>query len=164
MNRDTITDTLSWCNIWRLKDPWWNKTSQGRHGIISWNLALICEVDHGIIDKSKSTPHRSKRFEIAEQRYGEEEEGSFAQLLQLTTRRWMDAMMNCNYLRKIPKERRFNESVESKKFIWFVEMIITPFLFSTDWNSTNSGAQYYPNHSSNTSGTRGEKFGKELLW
>ena len=32
----------------------------------SWNLALICEVDHGIIEKSKLTPHRSKRFEIAE--------------------------------------------------------------------------------------------------
>ena len=32
----------------------------------SWNLALICEVDHEIIEKSKSTPHRSKRFEIAE--------------------------------------------------------------------------------------------------
>ena len=72
--------------------------------------------------------------------------------------------MNCNYLRKIPKERRFDESVESKNFIWFVGMIITPFLFLTCWNSTNSGAQYYPNHSSNTSGTRGEKFGKELLW
>ena len=38
-----------------------NKTSQGRHGIISWNLALICEVDHGIIEKSKSTLHRSKK-------------------------------------------------------------------------------------------------------
>ena len=32
----------------------------------SWNLALICEVDHGIIEKSKSTPRRSERFEIAE--------------------------------------------------------------------------------------------------
>ena len=48
--------------IWQRKDPWWNKTSQGRHGIISWNLALICEVDHGIIEKSKSTPHRSKKI------------------------------------------------------------------------------------------------------
>ena len=38
-----------------LKDPWWNKTSQGRHGIISCYFALICEVDHGIIEKSKST-------------------------------------------------------------------------------------------------------------
>ena len=52
--------------IWQVKDPWWSKTSQGRHGIISWNLALICEVDHGIIEKSRSTPHRSKRFEISE--------------------------------------------------------------------------------------------------
>ena len=42
-------------------------------------------------------------------------------------------------------------------------MIITPFLRVTDWNSTNSGAQYYPNHSSNTPGTREEKFGNELL-
>ena len=25
--------------IWQLKDTWWNKTSQGRHTIISWNLA-----------------------------------------------------------------------------------------------------------------------------
>ena len=30
--------------IWQLKDPWWNRTSQDRHGII---------------EKSKSTPHRS---------------------------------------------------------------------------------------------------------
>ena len=43
-------------------------------------------------------------------------------------------------------------------------MIITPFLFLTYLNPTNSGAQYYPNHSSNTPGTRVEKFGKELLW
>ena len=41
----------------------------------------------------------------------------------------MDSMTNCNNMRKIPKERRFNESVESKNFIWFVGMIITPFLF-----------------------------------
>ena len=41
----------------------------------------------------------------------------------------MDSMMDCNHLRKIPKERRFNESVESKNFIWLVGMIITPFLF-----------------------------------
>ena len=38
-------------------------------------------------------------------------------------------MMNCNYLRKILKERRLNESVESKNFIWFVGMIVTPFVF-----------------------------------
>ena len=43
-------------------------------------------------------------------------------------------------------------------------MIITPFLFLTHWNSTNSGAQYYRKHSLNTPGTRREKFGKELLW
>ena len=24
--------------FWQLKDPWWSKTSQGRHGIISWNF------------------------------------------------------------------------------------------------------------------------------
>ena len=71
VNRETITDTLPWDKIWQLKDPWWNKTSQGRHGIISWNLALICEVDCGIIEKSKSTPQRAKRFWIAEQRYAE---------------------------------------------------------------------------------------------
>ena len=71
-------------------------------------------------------------------------------------------MMNCNYLRKTPKERRFDGSVESKDFIWFVGMIIAPFLRVTDWNSTNSGAQCYTNHSSNTSGTREEKFGNEL--
>ena len=57
----------------------------------------------------------------------QDDEGTFAQLLQLTTRRWMGSMMNCNYLRKIPKERRFDESVESKKFIGFVGMNITPF-------------------------------------
>ena len=57
------------------------------------------------------------------------EEGTFAWLLQLTARRRMGSMMNCNYLRKIPKERRFDESVESKNFIWFVGMNITPFLF-----------------------------------
>ena len=66
VNRETITDTLSWSKIWRLEDPWWSKTSQGRHRIISWNMALICEVDHGIIEKSKSTSHRSERYEIAE--------------------------------------------------------------------------------------------------
>ena len=65
---------------------------------------------------------------------------------------------------KKTKERGFDESVESKNFIWFVGMNITPFLFLTSWNSTNSGAQHYPNRSWNTSGTRGEKFGKELLW
>ena len=43
-------------------------------------------------------------------------------------------------------------------------MIITPFLFLTFWNSTISGAQYYPNPSSNTSGTRWKRFRKELLW
>ena len=32
----------------------------------SWNKALICEFDHEITEKSKSTPHRSKRFKIAE--------------------------------------------------------------------------------------------------
>ena len=31
-----------------------------------WNLALICDVDHGFIEKSTSTPHRSKRYGIAE--------------------------------------------------------------------------------------------------
>ena len=72
-------------------------------------------------------------------------------------------MMNCNYLRKTSKESRFDESVESKNFIWFIGMIITSFLRVTDWNSTKSGAQYYPNHSSNTPGTREEKFGNELL-
>ena len=41
----------------------------------------------------------------------------------------MDSMMNCNYLRKILQERRFDESVESKNFIWFVGMNITQFLF-----------------------------------
>ena len=68
---DSMQETHRWSHsssskIWRLEDPWWNKTSQGRHGVISWNLALVCEVDHGITEKSKSTPHRSKRFEIAE--------------------------------------------------------------------------------------------------
>ena len=38
-------------------------------------------------------------------------------------------MMNCNFLREILEERRFDESVESLNFIWFVGMIITPFLF-----------------------------------
>ena len=52
-------------NFGSLKDPRWNETSQGRHGIIPWNLALICEVDHGI-EQSKSTPHRAKRFDFAE--------------------------------------------------------------------------------------------------
>ena len=87
-------------------------------------------------------------------------------LLQLTTRRWTDSMMSCNYLRKKkkPKDRRFDESVESKSFLWFVEMNITSVLRLTNWNSTNSGAQYYPNHYSNTSGTRWEKFAKEHLW
>ena len=42
-------------------------------------------------------------------------------------------------------------------------MIITPFLFLTYWNSTNSGAQYYPNHSSNTSGTREREVWKGTL-
>ena len=37
-------------------------------------------------------------------------------------------------------------------------MNITPLLFLTCWNSTNSGAQNYPRHSPNTSGTRVEKF------
>ena len=32
---------------------------------------------------------------------------------------------------KTSKERRFDESVESKNFIWFVGMNITPFLFLT---------------------------------
>ena len=41
-------------------------------------------------------------------------------------------------------------------------MNVTSVLRLTYWNSTNSGAQYHPNHSSNTSGTRREKFGKEL--
>ena len=41
--------------IWQLKDPWWNRTSQDRHGITPG----FCEVDHGIIEKSKSTLHRS---------------------------------------------------------------------------------------------------------
>ena len=72
--------------------------------------------------------------------------------------------MNCNYLRKTHKcFKHFDESVESKYFIWFVGMIITPFLFLTYWNSTNSGAQYYPNHSSNTSGTREREVWKGTL-
>ena len=37
-------------------------------------------------------------------------------------------MMNCNYLRKTPNERRFDESVASKNFIWFVEMSINSVL------------------------------------
>ena len=37
-------------------------------------------------------------------------------------------MMNCNNLRKKPEERRFDESVESKNLIWFVEMNITSVL------------------------------------
>ena len=37
--------------IWQLKDLWWNRTSQDRHWNHSWSLALICEVDHGIIGK-----------------------------------------------------------------------------------------------------------------
>ena len=41
--------------IWQLKDPWWNRTSQDRHGITPG----YCEVDHGIIEKSKSTLHCS---------------------------------------------------------------------------------------------------------
>ena len=71
--------------------------------------------------------------------------------------------MNCNYLRKIPMERRFNESVESKIFLvrWIDYHSISVFDLL---KFTNSGAQYYPKHSANTSGTRGEKFGKELLW
>ena len=61
-------------------------------------------------------------------------------------------------------QRRFDESVESMNFIWFVGMNITPFLFfSTYWNSTNSGAQYYPKHSSNTSGTRVRESWKGIL-
>ena len=43
-------------------------------------------------------------------------------------------------------------------------MNITSVLRLTFWHSTNSGAQHYPKHSPNTSGTRVEKFGKELLW
>ena len=65
---------------------------------------------------------------------------------------------------KTPKERCLDESVKSKNFIWFVEMNITSVLRLTYWNSTNSGAQDYPKHSSKTSGTLGEKFGKELFW
>ena len=64
--------------IWQRKDPWWNKTSQGRHGIISWNLALICEVDHGIIEKSKSTLHRSKKIWDCWMAVRWIEEGTFA--------------------------------------------------------------------------------------
>ena len=43
-------------------------------------------------------------------------------------------------------------------------MNITSVLRFTYWNSTNSGVQYHPKHSSNTFSTRGEKFGKELSW
>ena len=43
-------------------------------------------------------------------------------------------------------------------------MNITSVLRLTFWHSTNSGAQHYPKHSPNTSGTRVEKFGKELSW
>ena len=32
VNRETITDTLSWDKIWQLEDPWWNKTSWSRLG------------------------------------------------------------------------------------------------------------------------------------
>ena len=184
--------------IWQLGDPWWNKTSQGRHGIISWNLALIGEVDHGIKKKIyvDTSPFKKdlgllnsgmlNRGEVlcitvavdqSTVKIGGNDdnlpfkikwgcsiavrwmkEGTFA------TWRWMGSMMNCNYLRKIPKEKRFDELVESKNFIWFVGMNITPFLFLTYWNYNNSGAQHYPKHSPNTSGMRGEKFEKELLW
>ena len=51
--------------------------------------------------------------------------------------RWIDQLGGgCNLeiatiFEKIPEEWRFNESVESKNFIWFVGMIINPFLFLT---------------------------------
>ena len=161
--RETITEALSWCKFWQLKDPWWNKTSQGRHGIIPWNLALICAVDHGIIEKSKSTPHRSKRFEIAEKRYAELRKEPLRNCCNWPLDGgwipWWIATICEKYLRKGASTNQLNQRILCVSLEWIS-------LHFCVWHIEIPPIREHsinPNHSSNTSGTRGEKFGKELL-
>ena len=76
------------------------------------------------------------------------EEGAFAWLLQLTTWRWMDSMMNCNCLRKTPKAR-WNcyhfLFFDLLKFHQFGCTVLPESLLEYVWYA-------------------GEKFGKALLW
>ena len=145
--------------IWQLEFPWWNKTSQGRLGsqksftlAVPWNLAEICEVDHGIIEKKNVDTLPFKKIWDCWMAVCWIEVKSFAFLLQSTNQRsklvtknlpfkikwdsWIAVRWIGRNIRvtvaidwpldggwspwwiaticeKTPKQRRFNESVES---------------------------------------------------
>ena len=68
---DSMQETHRWShtssnNIWQLEDPWWNKTSQGRHGVISWNLGINLWSWPWNDWKSTTKNNRSKLIGIAE--------------------------------------------------------------------------------------------------
>ena len=187
-NNITRIQQASWqqtCHAEKLKGKmsqiqnftWRHCRGSCNRGFIPWKLAWICEVAHGIIEEStptvqicrgllnSSTLNGGRNF-CATVAIDHLTADGFHGILLLSERK----IRICRLKGEVPKRkvhRRINWVSELYLDRWLIItpilfLIITQILFLTFWDSTNSGKQRCPEHSSNMSGTQeGRKIGAE---